>query len=863
MPDTFLIVDGNSLMHRAFHALPLLEHKGIYTNALQGFFSMLFKAIGNEQPVYCAVCFDVHGPTFRHAVYADYKAGRKPTAEELRSQFPLCKELLTAMGIGVYGLEGYEADDLLGTFSLQCKEKGLRALMLTGDRDALQLVDDDNQVLFTRKGISDTVLFTPDEVLAQIGVTPAQVPDWKGLAGDASDNIPGIPGVGNKTAVKLLTQYGTIESVLEHAGEVKGKLGEKLRDNKAQGLFCKELATIRRTVPVQLDPAACRLDKLAGGIPMLETLGLLNLKKRLLALRLPQQVQDAPERVAPETLDAKQTEFLPWEELTSIPDIEKIGKEGAALNAPVCLYLGESLTLAFSDGRRFRVTIVGDLFNPGLSPEEALAALQPLISVAPLVVHDGKSLRHTLHRQGIAAPKSFLWDTMLGAYLINPQEKNYLLSTFVPDGEVDASQALNLYYQQQPRLKDEGMLDLLENIEMPLSRVLFQMEAEGFGLDRPTLVQLGEAFSASIEDLRQQVYDLTGVKDFNLNSPQQLGKVLFDVLQLPHGKKGKTGNYSTSADILEGLTDLHPAIEPLLSYRQLVKLNGTYIDGLLRLMDRDGRVHTTFDQTATATGRISSNEPNLQNIPVRTAQGREIRRAFIPREGWVLVDADYSQIELRILAHLSGDPAMTEAFQKGQDIHTRTAAEVFGVPMEEVTSQMRSQAKAVNFGLVYGISEFGLAKNIGVSRHEAGNFIQMYFDRYPGVKRFMDEAVTQGQTEGYAVTLMGRRRYLPELASPRGNIREFGKRAAMNTPVQGAAADIIKLAMVRVDEALSKSDLQARMTLQVHDELIIECPPEEKDQVALLLKSCMENVLQLSVPLIADVASGKTWFETK
>ena len=861
MRDTFLIVDGNSLMHRAFHALPLLDYKGTYTNALQGFFSMLFKVFQEDRPQYCAVCFDEHGPTFRHTAYAEYKAGRKPTPEELRPQFPLLKQLLGAMGIGVYSLPGYEADDLLGTLSLQSKQSDVRALMLTGDRDALQLVDDDNQVLFTRRGITETMLFTPEEVFNQFGVTPAQVPDWKGLAGDASDNIPGVPGVGDKTAVKLLQEYGCLESVLEHAAQVKGKLGEKLRDNREQALFSKELATIRRTAPIQADFAACRLNRLAGGMELMDSLGMATMKKRLKALSRPAPLEgQAGEKAA---YQAEQIAFSPWEELSAVAQIEAAAKEGAELKAPAALYLGDALTFAFADGRRFRVTVEGDLFNPGISPRDALNALTPLMQAAPLIVHDGKKLRHLMERQGLEQPGEIRWDTMLGAYLINPQEKSYSLSGFSQGGEEDASQAFNLYLRQRAVIEEQGMLELMEKIELPLSKVLFQMEREGFRVDREALSQLGAEFTARIEALKRRVYELTGVTGFNLNSPQQLGRVLFEVLQLPHGKKSKTGSYSTSADILEGLLELHPAIAPLLEYRQLVKLNGTYVDGLLRLMDRDGRVRTTFDQTATATGRISSNEPNLQNIPVRTEQGREIRRAFVPRDGWLLVDADYSQIELRILAHLSGDPAMTEAFQKGQDVHTRTASEVFGVPMEEVTPQMRSRAKAVNFGLVYGISDFGLARNTGVSRGEAAEFIQMYFARYPGVKRFMDEAVAKGQTEGYAVTLMGRRRYLPELASSRAAIRDFGKRAAMNTPVQGAAADIIKLAMVRVDEALKSAKLRARMTLQVHDELIIECPPEEKDRVAALLKECMENVTRLSVPLTAEVNWGKTWYDTK
>lgn len=849
MGDTLLIVDGNSLTHRAFHALPLLDHQGVYTNAVQGFFGMLFKVFEEEKPAYCAVCFDEHAPTFRHTAYADYKAGRKPTPEELKPQFPLIRELLTAMHIGIYSLAGYEADDLLGTLARLGEERELAPLLLTGDRDALQLVTETTQVLFTKKGISETFRFTPQTVFEVYGITPGQVPDWKGLSGDASDHIPGVPGVGDKTAVKLLAQYGTLENVLAHGEEIKGKLGERLRENREQAEFSKYLATIRPTAPIPFSLDDCRLDRLQQGRAALLRYGLHTLEKRLGAL-------DQGSAQRPKGAEAPgEIVFAPLAALSSLDDI-------AALSFPqgetVAVHLGESLTLALSDGRCWQVSTAHDLLNPGLAPEEALTALAPVFQ-GRWAAHDVKRVMHRLSRLGVPfVPPQ--WDTMLGAYLLNPQEKSYALSAFAQD---DARGVVSLTAAQRARLEKEDMLPLMETVELPLAQVLFQMEAEGFRVDASVLRALGEEFTGQIEALRQQVYDLTGVSGFNLNSPQQLGKVLFETLGLPHGKKSKTGGYSTSADILENLAGVHPAIEPLLQYRQVAKLNSTYIDGLLRLQDSAGRVHSTFDQTATATGRISSNEPNLQNIPVRTPLGREIRRAFVPRAGWVLLDADYSQIELRILAHFSQDPAMVEAFQKGQDIHTRTAAEVFEAPMSQVTPEMRSRAKAVNFGLVYGISDFGLARNTHISRREAADFIQRYFARYPGVKRFMDEAVAAGQTAGYAVTLMGRRRYLTELQSPRQNIREFGKRAAMNTPVQGTAADIIKLAMVRVDEALHQSGLAARLILQVHDELILECPPAEADATAKLLKTAMENVVSLSVPLVAEVSAGESWYQTK
>ena len=855
MKETFLVVDGNSLIYRAFHALPLLNTStGTYVNAVQGFFGMLFKVMQEEKPRFCAVAFDEHGPTFRHAVYADYKAGRPETPTELRPQFALIKELLGALHIGVYSLEGYEADDLIGTIAKKADAEGYRALLLTGDRDALQLVDNNINLLFPRKGFSETMLFTPITVKEEYGITPEQVTDWKGLMGDTSDNIPGIPGVGEKTAVKLLSQYGTLENVLEHAASIPGKLGEKVRDNAELARFSKELATIRPNAPIDISFPDCRLSRMGEGAALFAQYELNSLTRRLIALS----------GVGADTAQAKvetQSTFTEWQEINSLAQIKELASSLAKGKGPVSLYLGDSLTLAQS-GSRYRISLQGDLLNPGLNSGDVLLALSQLYLDQELVVHDLKNLLHKLADIAAPLPKKVLWDTMIGAYLVNPQERSYALHHFTPAGEEDASQLLPLYKTQQETLARNEGLALMQDMELPLCKVLFSMERAGFVVDREMLVRLGADFTAQIESLREQVYELTGVRGFNLNSPQQLSNVLFETLKLPAGKKSTKG-YSTSADILEGLVELHPAITPLLTYRQIVKLNGTYIDGLLRLMGQDSRVHTTFDQVGTATGRISSNDPNLQNIPVRSALGREIRRAFVPKPGWVLLDADYSQIELRVLAHLSGDKNMVEAFQLGQDIHTRTASEVFGVPMNEVTSQMRSSAKAVNFGLVYGISDFGLARNTGVSRKEAAEFMRRYFERYPGVKDFMEEAVKKGKENGYAQTLFNRRRNLPELKSPVANTRNFGERVAMNAPVQGTAADIIKLAMVKVYDILQREKLQAHLTLQVHDELLIESPPEEAAHAAKLLKDCMEQVVTLKVPLIAEVNMGPSWYDTK
>ncbi len=873
MKDIFLIVDGNSLIHRAFHALPLMDADGVYTNAIYGFLNMLLKVIREENVQYLAICFDEHGPTFRHTIYPEYKAGRSATPPELIQQLETIRTLLDEMGIRRFSLQGWEADDLLGTLSLKGAAAGVTPMLLTGDRDALQLVGGGTELMFTRKGISETIRFTPEKVYEEYGFTPAQVTDWKGLAGDSSDHIPGVPGVGDKTAVKLLQEYGNLEEILFHAGEIKGKLGEKLTLWADQARFCKELATIHRDAPVEFTLESCSLPDLKNAVPALRKLKLFSLIRRVTgegeaekktpgATEGTQRAEapdgaEAPDRGAPEALA-----FREWENLDSLPALDAWLRENEA--DPLCLYIGEtSITLAAERGFRARITLGGDLLTPGLDPGEILPLLIPAMREGRMVVHDGKKLLHLLSRRNLPLPASFTWDTMLGAYLLNPQEKSYRLKALFEDGGEDASSLCSLWVWQRERVREEGMEKLMKEVEMPLSFTLFRMERDGFAVDEAYLRELGKEYTLEIAQRRKEVIDACGQGEFNLNSTQQLGEVLFEKLKLPHGKKTSKG-YSTAVEVLEGLRWNAPEIiDPLLRYRKLMKLNGTYVEGMLPLIDAEGRVHSTFDQVATATGRLSSSEPNLQNIPVRTEEGRELRKVFIPAEGMTLLDADYSQIELRLMAHFSGDPAMLEAFRNGEDIHARTASEIFEVPPEEVTGELRSRAKAVNFGLIYGISEFGLSRNTGVSRQEAQSFIQKYFEKYPGVKRFMDEAVSEGMRKGYAETLMGRRRYLPELRNPKALVREFGKRAAMNTPIQGTAADIMKLAMVRVDEALRRHGLKSRLILQVHDELLLECPPEEADQAAALLQEAMERVMELKVPLVAEVHRGQNWFEAK
>lgn len=847
MRDLCLVIDGNSLMHRAFHALPLMDNEGVYTNAVHGFLMMLFKAMEDWHPRYVMAAFDEKGPTFRHTAYAEYKAGRKAMPEEMKGQFPIIREILEAMGLGVFSVAGYEADDILGTAARLCNEREIDALLLTGDRDALQLVKDGTRVLFTRKGITETTVFDSAAVREFFGVTPEQVTDWKGLMGDSSDNIPGVPGVGEKTAVKLLQEYGTLENVLEHAEEIKGKLGEKIRENRELAVFSKELATIRPTAPVVLNFQDMEASHPERGLDTLRKYRLNGIAGRIEKLYGPgeQKAEDAAKEEKPVF---ERLELTTPEEIAAF--IGTIGDQEAALHI-----LPEQITVACRD----QMAVISpscDLLGSGMSPDEAMEALKPLLERG-VIAHDGKKLMHMTKDAGLPVPE-ILFDTMLAAWLLDPLKKDYSLHVF---GDEDASGILTLKSRLEKQLEAENMLSLYREIEMPLMRTLFSMEQIGFKADRKALNELSERFSRETEQLREQVYASVGQR-FNLNSPQQLSRVLFEDLGLSHGKKTSLG-YSTDVDTLEKIADEHPCIPLILRYRQVAKLNGTYTDALMRKMDRNGRIHSYFDQTGTATGRISSSEPNLQNIPVRTEQGREIRRAFVAAEGCVLVDADYSQIELRVLAHMSGDEGMCDAFCRGQDIHTRTASEVYGVSPEEVTREMRSASKAVNFGLVYGISEFGLARNIGVSRAEAAGFIRRYFEKYPGVKKYMDQSVRDGYDRGCALTLMGRRRQLPELKSSNGNTRSFGERVAMNAPVQGTAADIIKLAMVRVEKRLEEEGYRARLILQVHDELILEAPRDEAEKVKQLLKECMEQVVELKVPLVAEVNIGESWYETK
>ena len=860
MAGKIVLLDGYSLMYRAFHALqsPMSAPDGTPTNAVHGFVMMLLKTVEEEKPEKLAVAFDVHAPTLRAQRYADYKATRKPMPDELRAQDPIIRELIVRMGLPILEMAGYEADDILGTISARCEREDREAVIVTGDRDSFQLSGEKTTILYTKKGISDTVRVTPEYIKEVYGLEPKQMIDVKGLMGDASDNIPGVPGVGEKTALKLIAQYGSLEKVLDTAdAEQKGRLRERLLEHRALAELSKELATIDRGVPLAFDWSEWTLDGLGGALPRLRELRMNAAARRLMEVAghfAPVSIPAAPKAAREKLPKIERMESLE-QTAARVAELAGDAKWAAA-------YLESELTVA-TDKARLSLPAAGDLLSPGVTAEEAARALAPLLTAdCPKFLYNVKALSPDFD-----ALRGEITDVMLAAYALNPQRESFAAGALCAEEEIESfgehpARALyELGVRQRAQLKQNDLERVYAEIELPLARVLGDMEREGFLVDADALRALGEEFRAHIALLTDEIAALMGAR-INLNSPKQLGEMLFDKMGLPAPKKTQRG-YSTSAEVLENLAAEHEVCAKILEYRKYQKLESTYIDSLLNLQDAAGRIHSRFDQVATATGRISSAEPNLQNIPVRTELGRQIRRAFIARPGCVLVDADYSQIELRVLAHMSGDETMIEAFREGQDIHARTASEVYGVPLEQVTHEMRSASKAVNFGIVYGISDFTLAKNISVSRKEAREFIERYFERYPGVKRYMDAAVAEGREKGYVTTLMGRRRYLPELASANFNLRSFGERCAMNSPIQGTAADIIKLAMIRVADALRKGGYKARLILQVHDELIVEAPEDEQERVRALLKDCMEGVAALAVPLKTDISVGRDWRECK
>lgn len=863
-----MILDGNSVINRAYYGVhPLTTRDGMYTNAIFGFLNILERVRREERPEALCVAFDLHGPTFRHLKYEAYKANRHGMPEELAAQMPVMKDVLRAMNIPIYECQGWEADDVIGTVSRLCADADWDCVILTGDRDSLQLVNDRVTVKLVRTqgGQTRSVNYDPATFEAEYGLEPIRLIDLKALMGDSSDNIPGVAGVGPKTATELLHRFGTLDGIYENLTpqNMKGKLYEKLVNGREMAYLSYELATIRCDAPLcfEFSPEK-NLVREPKRRELYDLFTRLEFQKLIDQYGLRSAAFETPETDAAEPPEAK----------CDVVTAETADEALALLDgAPVAVAASPELdTVAVC--RDAAVTL---LKRERLGLDHAYVLERLFDRAVPKTAHDVKPLMRRLLAVGIDAD-GFVFDTALAAYLLDATRGKYELPQLAqdylhtppaqeddPDAQL-AAQAVCVQRLQRvlsEKLEAEGMTALLRELELPLCRVLAHMEHDGVPVDRAALEAFSAMLSERIAACERLIYGYSG-EPFNIQSPRQLGVVLFEKLGLPPVKKTKSG-YSTNAEVLEKLRDRHPIIQAVMDYRMLTKLQSTYAEGLQKEIAPDGRIHTTFQNTVTATGRLSSTEPNLQNIPVRTELGSEIRKMFVPRPGWVLVDADYSQIELRVLAHIADDRAMQEAFRSGEDFHRLTASRVFHVPPENVTPLMRRQAKAVNFGIVYGISEFSLAQDIGVSRREAKEYIERYLTQYPGVRDYMKKIVETARTQGYVSTLFGRRRMIPEIRSTNFNIRSGAERIALNTPVQGTAADIMKLAMVRVFRALETNGLRARLLLQVHDELIVECPPEEAGRVRAIVADEMEHAATLAVPLVAEAKSGESWYDAK
>ncbi|QBP40683.1 DNA polymerase I [Paenisporosarcina antarctica] len=868
-----LLLDGNSLAYRAFFALPLLTNEhGIHTNSVYGFTMMLQKILDEEKPTHMLVAFDAGKTTFRHSTFGEYKGGRQKTPPELSEQFPYLRKLLSAYQIPQYELAMYEADDIIGTLSKQAEAKGEEVIIVSGDKDLTQLSSDTTTVYITRKGITDMEKYTPTHIQEKYGITPNQIIDMKGLMGDSSDNIPGVPGVGEKTALKLLVEHHSVDGVYEAIDQLKGKLKEKLEANEEQAKMSKVLATIEIEAPITigLDDLLYKGPDMDQVIKIWQELAF----KSLLEKTTYAQVEEAKSEIT----------FTQLAEITE----EHLSDEMA-----VHLELYDE---QYHTADMLGIALVDDKHAYFIKVEDAFASE----SFRTWLADDSKKKRLVDSKASLAAFRRndvFLdgveFDFVLAAYIVNPaitSDDVAVLSREFGYGDVFTNEQVygkgakksvpsdtdlgehivrkamavwNLRTIMDNKLKENEQYELYQNLELPLATILGKMESDGVKVDRQTLVDIGEDLAGKLTEIEQIIYNAAG-ENFNINSPKQLGVILFDKLGLPALKKTKTG-YSTAADVLEKLEGKHEIISHILLYRQLGKLQSTYIEGLLKEIHKDdGKIHTRYQQALTQTGRLSSTNPNLQNIPVRLEEGRKIRKAFVPSQpGWILFAADYSQIELRVLAHMSDDEELIEAFQNDLDIHTKTAMDVFHVEAEAVTSDMRRAAKAVNFGIVYGISDYGLSQNLSITRKEAAEFIDRYLKSFPGVKDYMDDIVQDAKLKGFVTTILNRRRYLPDITSSNFNLRGFAERTAMNTPIQGSAADIIKKAMIDMAARLKKDKLQAKMLLQVHDELIFEAPPEEIAILEKIVPEVMEHAIELKVPLKVDYAYGSTWYETK
>ena len=868
--ERLLILDSNSLLNRAFFAIPeLTTSEGIHTNAIYGFMNMLLKMKADLNPDYIVAAFDKKAPTFRHKEYADYKAGRKKMAPELAEQFPLVKELLDLMSITKYEIEGFEADDIIGSLAKYAEKNNIEVYIVTGDRDALQLASENINVLITKKGVSEVAKYDYKTFVEEFSVTPTQFIDVKGLMGDKSDNIPGVPGVGEKTAYKLIQEYGSIEEVLNNIDSISGKkLKENLENFREQAIFSKKLATIMTEVPIEFD-----LDDIKSQ----ENYDIDKLKKFLLKLQLKTILDKLPKN---DNETREEDNF----EVSIINDIKLFKEVIASLEDTVYLTYNVLNKETFSkiELNKLYLTIkennyiinYKEIFD--IDNNEAIIVLKEMMENKNInkVIHGGKSLITVLNKLNIHI-KNFIFDTEVAAYLINSARSSYDLLTLINEylgedinltgEELDSkltSKLKDIYELLKSKIEEQGMHELYYNVEHPLINVLSSMEALGFKIDTEVLNKLEVKFKEEIKRTEKEIFDLAE-EEFNINSPKQLGKILFEKLDLPVIKKTKTG-YSTNAEVLEKLQDKHEIIPKITYYRQITKLNSTYVEGLKSVIDTDGKIHSNFNQTVTTTGRLSSTEPNLQNIPIKYEMGREIRKIFVPdNSDDILLSCDYSQIELRVLAELSKDENMIDGFKHHSDIHRKTASEVFKVPMDEVTSLMRSRAKAVNFGIVYGISDFSLAQDLHITKKEASEYMEIYFERYPKIKGYLESLIEEAKENGYVLTILNRRRFIPEIKSSNKIVKSLGERLSMNAPIQGSAADIIKLAMVNVYNKLKEEKLKSTIILQVHDELILNVKQNELEKVQEIVKTEMENVLKIEVPLEVDINLGKTWYEAK
>ncbi|WP_172556323.1 DNA polymerase I [Clostridium putrefaciens] len=873
--EKLLILDSNSLMNRAFYALPpLTNSEGIHTNAVFGFTSMLFKIQEEIKADYVVATFDRKAPTFRHKEYKEYKAGRKSMPPELFEQFPLIKELLSLMAIDIMEIDGFEADDLIGTLAVYAESKGIEVYIVTGDRDALQLATDNVKVIITKKGITEKEIYDKDRMIEDFGVTPTQFIDVKGLMGDKSDNIPGVPGIGEKTAYKLIQTYGSVETVLQNIEEIKGKkVKENLYEYSEQALFSKKLATIKTDVPIEMD-----LDSIKSK----EKYDVLALKKLFFKLQFKTLIDRLPKNEE----DQHETPFDEYDVIEEIEDLKDLKSNIKGLKENKALYMSfdiigqelysnieiESIYIDFED-KDFVIKLSKLLEK---DRENTILVLKEFMEDNNIkkICYDAKNAYTSFRKIGITL-EGIIFDVKIANYIIDSTKGQQSLQELINEylgrevkGEGEGLKAhenrlmVELYEVLKAKIEEFNMESLLYEMELPLTKVLSYMEEEGFRINRDMLDNLGERFKLELDKVQKEIYKFSE-EEFNINSPKQLGKILFEKLDLPVIKRTKTG-YSTNAEVLEALSEKHPIINKVTYHRQLAKIYSTYVEGLKSVIDSDDKIHSSFNQTVTTTGRLSSTEPNLQNIPIKYEMGREIRKVFVSEsEDSVILSADYSQIELRVLAHISEDENLISAFNEHSDIHTKTASEVFNTPMEEVTSLLRGRAKAVNFGIVYGISDFSLSKDLKISKKEAKQYMDAYFERYPKVKKYMEDIVITAKKDGYVTTLLNRRRYIPEANASNMIVRASGERLAMNAPIQGTAADIIKLAMVNVQKELYKRNMKSTLILQVHDELILNVYNDELEEVKNLVKREMEEVLDLSVKLEVDINVGKTWYEAK